>query len=61
MFANTLKEYVAVLMSESVSTNETGYVPTLSTNGVILIATIVPAITSVNVTKEGLVNAGTIV
>ena len=57
---NTLKEYVAVLMSESVSTNETGYVPTLSTNGVILIATTFPAVT-VNVTKEGLVNAGTIV
>ena len=60
MFVNTLKENVAVLMSESVSTNETGYVPTLSTNGVIVITTEVSVVT-INVTKEGLVNAGTIV
>ena len=57
---NTLKEYVAVLMSESVSTNETGYVSSISTNGVIVITTEVSVVT-VNVTKEGLVNAGTIV
>lgn len=38
----TLKEYVAVDVNESVRMNETGYVPALPANGVIVIATEVP-------------------